>query len=74
MLSCAEWYISHDSGTLSPRNTPEGMVAALMEEVHLWETGKRDPREISRYWKDQLLAVNSCKRILDFYEKSKHRD
>ena len=50
------------------------MVAALMEEVHLWETGKRDPREISRYWKDQLLAVNSCKRILDFYEKSKHRD
>lgn len=71
MLNCLQWYVSHDSGTLSPKDTPESLAKALLEEIHCWESGKRDPQEISRYWCDQLHATNSCKRIIAAYEAAK---
>lgn len=71
MLSCISWYISHDSGTVSPGNTPESLAEALLEEINCWKTGKRDPQEISRYWSGQLHATHSCRRILDACEGSR---
>lgn len=41
---------------------------ALLEEIRAWDSGKRDPEEISRYWCSLLHAENSCKRIIAAYE------
>lgn len=71
MLNCLQWYASHDSGTLSPRDTPESLAGALLEEIRAWDEGKRRPEEISRYWCSLLHAENSCKRIIAAYEAAK---
>ena len=49
LLNCLQWYVSHDSGTLSPKDTPESVSGALLEEIRAWDEGKRSPEEISRY-------------------------
>ena len=67
-LNCLQWYVSHDSGTLSPDDSPESLSGALLEEIRAWDSGKRDPEEISRYWCSLLHAENSCKRIIAAYE------
>lgn len=69
-LNCLQWYVSHDSGTLSSQNTPESLADALLEEIRCWESGNRDPDEISRYWCDRLHATNSCRRIIAAYESA----
>jgi glycosyltransferase-like protein len=63
-LNCLQWYVSHDSGTLSPQDSPESLSQALLEEIRAWDSGKRNPEEISRYWGSLLHAENSCKRII----------
>lgn len=63
-LNCLQWYVSHDSGTLSPDDSPESLSGALLEEIRAWDSGKRNPEEISRYWGSLLHAENSCKRII----------
>lgn len=70
LLNCLQWYVSHDSGTLSPEDTPESLSEALLEEICCWDEGKRDPKEISDYWCTQLHAVNSCRRIIAAYQAS----
>ena len=67
-LNCLQWYVSHDSGTLSPDDSPESLSGALLEEIRAWDSGKRNPEEISRYWCSLLHAENSCKRIIAAYE------
>lgn len=67
-LNCLQWYVSHDSGTLSPQDSPESLAGALLEEIRAWDSGKRNPQEISRYWCSLLHAENSCKRIIAAYE------
>ena len=67
-LNCLQWSVSHDSGTLSPDDSPESLSGALLEEIRAWDSGKRDPEEISRYWCSLLHAENSCKRIIAAYE------
>ncbi len=67
-LNCLQWYVSHDSGTLSPNDSPESLSGALLEEIRAWDSGKRNPEEISRYWCSLLHAENSCKRIIAAYE------
>lgn len=67
-LNCLQWYVSHDSGTLSPDDSPESLSGALLEEIRAWDSGKRNPEEISRYWGSLLHAENSCKRIIAAYE------
>lgn len=32
-LNCLQWYVSHDSGTLSPQDSPESLSQALLEEI-----------------------------------------
>lgn len=71
MLNCLQWYVSHDSGTLSPQDTPESMAGALLEEIRCWEEGKRSPEKISRHWCSLLHAENSCKRIIAAYKAAK---
>ena len=71
LLNCLQWYVSHDSGTLSPKDTPESVSGALLEEIRAWDEGKRSPEEISRYWCSLLHAENSCKRIIAAYEAAK---
>ncbi|MZX02625.1 hypothetical protein GUA89_28990, partial [Escherichia coli] len=39
-----------------------------LEEIRAWDSGKRNPEEISRYWCSLLHAENSCKRIIAAYE------
>lgn len=56
LLNCLQWYVSHDSGTLSPKDTPESVSGALLEEIRAWDEGKRSPEEISRYWCSLLHA------------------
>lgn len=67
-LNCLQWYVSHDSGTLSPDDSPESLSGALLEEIRAWDSRKRNPEEISRYWCSLLHAENSCKRIIAAYE------
>lgn len=71
MLNCLQWYVSHNSGTLSPQDTPESVAGALLEEIRCWEEGKRSPEEISRHWCSLLHAENSCKRIIAAYKAAK---
>ncbi|PNC05319.1 glycosyltransferase [Akkermansia muciniphila] len=71
LLNCLQWYVSHDSGTLSPTDSPESVAKALLEEIRAWDEGKRNPEEISRYWCSLLHAENSCKRIIAAYEAAK---
>lgn len=61
-------FFSRDSGTLSPNDSPESLSGALLEEIRAWDSGKRNPEEISRYWCSLLHAENSCKRIIAAYE------
>ncbi len=70
-LNCLQWYSSHNSGLLSPKDTPESLAQTLIEETQNWENGNRHPEEISSYWQEQLLAVNSCKKILTLYSNYK---
>lgn len=71
-LNCLQWYSSHDSGLLSPEDTPESLAQTLIEETQNWGNGNRNPEEISTYWQEQLLAVNSCKKILKIYKNNFH--
>ncbi len=70
-LNCLQWYSSHNSGLLSPKDTSESLAQTLIEETQNWEKGDRNPEEISAYWQEQLLAVNSCKKILTLYSNYK---
>lgn len=71
-LNCLQWYSSHNSGLLSPKDTPESLAQTLIEETKNWEKGNRNPEEISSYWQKELLAVNSCKKILTLYSDYKN--
>jgi len=73
-LNSLQWYVSHDSGTLSPQDTPDSLAEALLEEIRAWDEGERNPEEISRYWCSQLHAENSCKRIIAAYEAAQKRE
>ncbi len=71
-LNCLQWYSSHNSGLLSPKDTPESLAQTLIEETKNWEKGNRNSEEISSFWQEQLLAVNSCKKILALYSDYKN--
>lgn len=70
-LNCLQWYVSHNSGTLSPKDSPESLAEALLKETRAWDEGKRDPEEISNYWSSLLHAENSCKRLIEAYKTTK---
>ncbi len=44
------WYTSKNSGTVSAEDTPESLAEAIQHELHLWESGQRDPHAIARAW------------------------
>lgn len=71
LLNCLKWYSSHNSGLLSPKDTPESLAQTLIEETQNWETETRNSEEISTYWQKELLATNSCKKIIEIYQQQK---
>lgn len=60
-----QWYTSHNSGTIAAEDTPEAMADAVLQELKLWEEGKRNSEEIASYWQDIFHADKALKRILD---------
>ena len=44
------WYTTKNSGTVSAEDTPESLAEALHTELHEWESGNRNPHEISEAW------------------------
>lgn len=39
------------SGTLTPRRNPHSLAHAALEELRLWETGRRNPSDIASRWR-----------------------
>jgi glycosyltransferase involved in cell wall biosynthesis len=54
-----------DWGTLSPTRSVQSMQSALLNEMHLWDLGQRDPFDSSKRARFAYSAVNVCSNILN---------
>lgn len=68
-LSTLAWYVSHDSGQLAVQDTPVGLAEALLYELENWDSGVRNPDEISRFWRNKLGVAAVCQNIIQCLEK-----
>lgn len=49
-LSTLHWYTSKNSGTISEKDTPESLAAAIQQELEEWQKGNRNPQIIAEAW------------------------
>lgn len=52
-------------GTSFSVRTARAVVAALTDEIHAWDAGRRDPVRIAGRWKDYFAPETVCRSILD---------
>jgi|YelNatPaOPRAMG01_1025707.scaffolds.fasta_scaffold10237_9 hypothetical protein len=64
-LPSLPYYVSRQSGTLADNETPEAISHAVLQELALWDAGRRDPVAISRAWCAELHADKVARRILE---------
>ena len=69
-ISAFRHFISKNSGTLAARYTVASMAEALDAEIDQWETGRRDPAEIGRLWRDEVCSASVVARILECAKSS----
>lgn len=65
-LACVKWYTTEQSGTVSAEDSPESLAAALHVEMEAWDSGRRDPWQISRAWIPRLHAATVFSKIFNY--------
>lgn len=50
------WYTTRNSGSISEADTSESLAGALLHELSLWDTGKRNPQAIAAAWQPDFHA------------------
>ncbi len=55
-MASFEWFVEKNSGSLSLADTADGHLRALRSELNAWDTGLRNPHEISTIWSARLHA------------------
>ena len=70
-LPSFDYFVSEDSGILANDGSISSLAGALVDEMHLWNDGMRDPQLISDLWTRHLHAENVAKSILGYIESAK---
>lgn len=69
LLASTHWFTTSDSGTVARSRDFEDLIDALRAEAANWDTGLRDPFQISKFWRERLHADKLETTILDLFEK-----
>lgn len=64
-LAAVHWYASEHSGTVAEADTPESYAAAIVKELDEWQSGHRDPIQISDIWSNRLHATESARKVIE---------
>lgn len=64
-LASTAWFTTRNSGTIARSRKIDDLVEALKEEAHAWHCGKRQPKEISARWQDELHCDRIARSIAD---------
>ena len=67
-LAGSSYLIENRSGTISSRRCRDDMLDALVAEVEVWKTGRRDPTAIAEAWMDQSGYEQVTRRTLALLE------
>jgi glycosyltransferase involved in cell wall biosynthesis len=73
-LGVLEWHAGKNSGRLAEQATPDSLSQALLDELDAWDTGQRDPAEISQAWTQELRADRVAAQILKLFSELPPRD
>ncbi len=63
--SLASWSAGGLFGTISRTRRPAGLARALRDEIAAWDTGRRNPVEISKHWRERLAPEAVCRHMLE---------
>ncbi len=64
LLSSTAWFTSRDSGTIAKSRRPADLLAALLAEARLWDSGQRSAKAISSTWASDLHASSVAQEIM----------
>lgn len=67
-LLSLRWYATEDggaAGTIAGSDTPESLADAVLHELQLWKTGRRDPSSISQAWTERVHTIRFIPRLLE---------
>ncbi len=66
-LAAYSYISSLGCGTVTAKRSPEDFADALGAEIHLWESGLRDPAAISRKWIECASTKSAATQMLEFF-------
>jgi glycosyltransferase involved in cell wall biosynthesis len=72
-LPCVTYYASKNSGTVAPADDPQSIGRAVLSELALWESGRRNPMVSGQAWAAELHADRVAQRILNHLELNRER-
>lgn len=64
MLCNVIWYTSRESGTVAADDTPQGLADAMAAENAAWDSGLRNPQQISAAWQPCFDQAEILPRLL----------
>lgn len=64
LIAFLQYLSEQNCATLASKDNVESYVIAILHEIELWNTGARNPFEISKYWASRLLAKSVASEIL----------
>lgn len=64
-IPSSAYFAGHDSGTTSYRRTAVDLTDAVLAEVAEWADGRRDPVEISAYWRGKFSPTAVARHYLE---------
>lgn len=64
LLASTGWFTTRDSGTLAKSRRPMDLLAALLTEARLWDSGLRSGLTISSAWSADLHASSVAQSLL----------
>jgi len=70
-MASFDWFVSADSGTLAKGDAAVDYLAAIQQELTMWEQAARRPAEISRIWRSRLHADQVAALVLETYNERK---
>lgn len=74
-LSPMSYFTSFASGTPACTRSLDNMGDAVAAEIDAWQSGERDPEQISRYWTLKLHPQHAARKLLSCFEgQMQHRD
>jgi glycosyltransferase involved in cell wall biosynthesis len=67
-ISSLPYFTGLNSGTVSCDSSVDNLRDAVMAEINAWQSGERDPVQISQAWKARLHVDNVAKALLKIME------